>query len=211
MRVARTASKGGSGPVLTARALLLFALAAAGCAPSGRAKPAPADAGTDAKPIVEATTAVQPALPDASTDDMLPPSSSEELTLRARHLLDAVRHDDPSLANDIVFPRDAYLQVKDAADPGKQWDTKVITLFQRQVHGLHKRTRGIERAQFVTFEIGEPVVQAVPKKHDLKRTLWRVRHCRLTYTIDGKAMHIDFSEMLSWRGSWYLVRLRGSR
>jgi hypothetical protein len=187
------------------------ALAAAACTPTGSAKAGAPDAGSDAKGALDAGGSAQvAAAPDASTDEMLlPPSSSEELTTRARHLLDAVRHDDPGLALDIVFPRDAYLLVKDAADPGKQWDTKVITLFQRQVHALHRRTRGIDRAQFVTFEIGEPVVQAVPKKHDLRRSLWRVRHSRLTYTIDGKAMHIDFSEMLSWRGSWYVTKLRG--
>jgi hypothetical protein len=187
------------------------AFAAAACTPSGSAKAGATDAGIDAKvAVVDASLPAPVGTQDASTDDMLlPPSSSEELTTRARHLLDAVRHDDPGLALDIVFPRDAYLLVKDAADPGKQWDTKVITVFQRQIHALHRRSKGIERAQFVTFEIGEPVVQAVPKKHDLRRSLWRVRHSRLTYTIDGKAMHIDFSEMLSWRGSWYVTRLRG--
>jgi hypothetical protein len=203
---------------MTRTFLLLAALAGAtGCQASGNAKAGMPDAGPDTRAPAapdggkpEAGAVAQPSPPESGADDSLPASSSDDLTTRARHLLEAIRHDDPGLATDIVFPRDAYLQVKDAPDPGRQWDTRVITRFQRQVHALHRRTRGIDRAQFVTFEIGEPVVQAVPKKHDLKRTLWHVRHSRLTYTIDGKAMHFDMSEMLSWRGAWYVTRLRGN-
>jgi hypothetical protein len=191
-------------------ALLWLALASTACPPSAGAR---ADAGADTgqPPVLDAATPPAPQVVDAATgDDALPPSSSDELTTRAKHLLEAIAHDDPGLATDIVFPREAYLSAKDATDPGKQWDTKVITHFQRQIHALHRRTKGVERAAFVTFELGEPVVQAVPRKHDLKRSLWRVHHCRLTYTIDGKAQHIDVSELTSWRGAWYLTRLHGS-
>src|SRR5580698_7543235 len=94
--------------------LLLCVLAAAGCTPSGTVKAGAGDAASDAKvAVVEAGASVPAAAPDASADEMLlPPSSSDELTTRAKHLLEAVRHDDPGLALDIVFPRDAYLLVK---------------------------------------------------------------------------------------------------
>lgn len=192
-------------------ALMLVAPCVLACTPQGTARAGAPDAGFDSKLLVDSSTAPPaPTTPDAGADEQLPASASEDLTTRAKHLLEAVKHDDPTLAADILFPRDAYLLVKDTGDPGKQWDTKVTTLFQRQVHALHKRLKGIERAQFVSFEIGEPVVQALPRKRDLKRTLWRVRHSRLTYTIDGKALHIDMSDMLSWKGAWYVLKLKGN-
>jgi hypothetical protein len=160
-----------------------------------------ADAGKDA---AEASAPPEAGIPD----DALPPSESDDLTTRARHLLEAIAKDDPSLATDIVFPRDAYLVAKDAPDPGKQWDTKVMGAFQKQVHLLHKRMSGIDHAQFASFEIGPAIAQAVPKRRDLRMTLWRVRHSRLNFAIDGKAARFDLGDLTSWRGAWYVMQLR---
>ena len=107
-----------------------------------------------------------------------------------------------------MFPRDAYLGVKDVPDPGKHWDIKVQAAFRSQIHLLHRRTKGIERAVFTSFELGQPASEAMPKRHDLKRMLWRARRSRLGFTIDGKPSHFDVAEMTGWRGSWYVTRLR---
>ncbi len=174
------------------------------CTPHGT----PVDAGapfTDAAQQAEA----EASLPDSGPAvDALPPSPSDDLTTRARHLLEAIAKDDPSLATDIVFPRDAYVVAKDAADPGKQWDDKVSGAFQKQVHLLHRRTSGIERAQWTSFEMGVPIGQVVPKKRDMKVALWHVRHCRLNFTIDGKASRFDLAELISWRGAWYVLGIK---
>lgn len=183
---------------------LSFAVVLAHCTPRTSA----ADAG--ALPVLDAgMDAADTSAPDTGApDDALPPPSSEELTTRAKHLLEAIAKDDPSLATDLVFPRDAYLLARDAADPGKQWDMKVMGAFQKQVHVLHKRTSGVERALFAGFDIGQPIAQVTPKRHEMRRTLWRVRHSRLSFTIEGKAAHFDLGELLSWKGSWYVTQLR---
>jgi len=141
-------------------------------------------------------------------DDALPAFTSEELVRRARHLLEAIQKDDGELAGDIVFPRDAYIAVKDVADPGKHWDQKVLAAFRKDVHVLHKRMKGIDRARFTGFELGQPASEAMPKKHDLLRMLWRAKRSRLAFTIDGKPSHFDVAEMTSWKGAWYVTRLR---
>ena len=144
----------------------------------------------------------------AAAEVALPASASEELTARARHLLEAVAHDNADLATDILFPRDAYIAGRDTGDPGKAWDAKVITAFRRHVHLLHKRTKGIEKAQFVSFELGHSVVQTTPKKRDWKRPLWRVKHSRIIFTLDGRTQRLDIGEIMGWRGAWYVMRLR---
>jgi hypothetical protein len=181
-----------------------FALALVRCTPrAGAADTGPLSLSDGGKDAAEASP------PDAAIpDDALPPSESDDLTIRARHLLEAIAKDDPSLATDFVFPRDAYLVARDAADPGKQWDTKVMGAFQKQVHLLHKRTNGVERAQFTSFEIGQPIGQVVPKRRDLRLTLWRVRHSRLSFAIDGKAARFDLGDLTSWRGAWYVMQVR---
>jgi hypothetical protein len=138
----------------------------------------------------------------------LPPFPNDELTLRARHLLEAIAKDDPSLATDIVFPRDAYIEVKDVADPGRQWDEKVMGAFRRNVHAIHKKTKGIERAQLTSLELGQPISQVVPRRHDMNLTLWRVTRSRLNFMIDGRTLHSEIGELLSWRGAWYVLELK---
>jgi hypothetical protein len=193
---------------------LFFSLASSGCG-SCKAHGAAPDAAPDARVAhVDASDAPPQhtrAVPEAGpADDSLPPSTSDELTTRAKHLLEAIQKDDGDLAADLVFPRDAYLTVKDVADPGKHWDAKVLAAFRAQIHKLHLHTKGVDHAAFVSFEVGQPVVQALPKKKDLKRTLWRAHRSRLHFTVDGKALHIEVAEMTGWQGSWYVTHLKAA-
>jgi hypothetical protein len=147
---------------------------------------------------------------DAGTvdDAIMPLPPNEELAARMRHLLEAIQQNNPDLANDIVFPRDAFAAAKDVPDPQKAWEKRLSDRFRRAIDRTHKRTKGIEQAKFVSFEIGHAITQLTPKKKDFKKPLWRVKHSRINFTVDGKAKHIDVAEMTAWRGSWYVTRLR---
>ena len=57
-------------------------------------------------------------------------------------------------------------------------------------------------------ELGRSIVQITPKNKDFKKPLWRVKHSKLTFMIDGKERHLDIAEMTAWRGAWYVTRLR---
>jgi hypothetical protein len=187
-------------------------LALIGCKPGVAAR---GDAGADARaPIdasaLDAASVVLTGGGDAAPadDGALPAATSDELTLRAQHLFEAIRLDNADLASDILFPRDAFGQAHDSADPGKVWDAKVAPSFRRGVHALHGHAKGIERAQFVSFEIGRTVTQATPRRHEWKLPLWRVPHARLTFTLDGRTARFDIGELTSWRGAWYVTKLR---
>ncbi|MGO8999214.1 MAG: hypothetical protein ACLQVI_38300 [Polyangiaceae bacterium] len=190
---------------------LAFVLALAGCKPGGATR---SDAGVDARAPVDAGGALDAGGASASADaaaadDLaLPAATSDELTLRAQHLFEAILRDNPDLASDILFPRDAFESAHDATDPGKVWDNKLAASFRRGVHSLHKRTKGIERAQFVSFEIGSTVTQATVRHHEWKVPLWRVPHARLTFTLDGRTSRFDIGELTAWRGAWYVTKLR---
>ena len=146
---------------------------------------------------------------DAGVDDLaLPPAANEELLGRMRHLLEAIAQNNPDLAGDVVFPRDAYMASRDSVDPQRAWEKRISGLFRRSVDRTHNRTTGIENAKFVGFELGHAIAQLTPKKHDFKRPLWRVKHSKLTFTIEGKVRHLDIAELTGWRGAWYVTRLR---
>ncbi|HWL87269.1 MAG TPA: hypothetical protein VNO21_15795 [Polyangiaceae bacterium] len=159
-----------------------------------------ADAGTDAGDAGP---------PDAaSADEEAPTADPTDLNLRGRHLLEAIAKGEPKLAADIVYPREAYLATRDHADPGKLWDKKFYPAFEKDIRTLRKRMKLTEQAQFVSFEIGPSVVQAPAKKHDLKRPIWRVRHSKLTFNLNGKTQRIEIADLTGWRGSWYVSKLR---
>ncbi|HVH44663.1 MAG TPA: hypothetical protein VM925_20055 [Labilithrix sp.] len=141
-------------------------------------------------------------------DTAMPASSGEDLQTRMRHLLEAIAQNNPDLAGDALFPRDAYVGARDAADPQKAWEKKVSLPFRRSVERSNKRMKGISQAKFVSFELGHSIVQLTPKKKDFKKPLWRVKHSKLTFMIDGKTRHLDIVEMTAWRGAWYVTRLR---
>jgi len=146
---------------------------------------------------------------DAGIDDAeMPRTSPEELAARMRHLLEAMAQDNPDLASDVLFPREGYVATKDVADPQKAWEKKVQQGFRRSIERLHKRTKGVENAKFVSFELGHAITQVTPKKKDFKKPLWRVKHSKLTFTVDGKQRHLDVAEMIAWRGNWYVTRIR---
>ena len=150
-----------------------------------------ADAGADAAPA----------------DDAIPPTSSEELSVRARHLLEAIAQNNSDLASDILFPRDGWLATRDAIDPGKEWEKRVEHPFQRTLRVLSHRHPDLGRAQFASLELGHSMTQATPKRHGWQKPLWIVTGSRLTFVVDGRTRTLPVREMVAWRGAWYVTRL----
>jgi hypothetical protein len=145
---------------------------------------------------------------DAGVDNAaLPLATGDELLQRMRHLLDAAAQNNADLARDVVFPREAFLEVKDTKDPGKAWDTKVLAPFRRSMSHMAARTKGMDKAKFVEFELGTTVVRSKARKHEYKCDLWHVKRSRIVFTIDGKVHRLDIAEMTSFRGAWYVSRL----
>lgn len=137
----------------------------------------------------------------------MPDATSVTLTVRARHLLEAIAKNSPDLATDVLFPREGYLAARADKDPAKAWDNKVKPAFDREIGRMNKRMKGAQRAIFVSFELGKQVVRITPKKHDYREPLWRVRHSSVHVTVDGRPHRIDIAEMVGWRGNWYVSRL----
>jgi len=141
-------------------------------------------------------------------DTAMPGGVTPDLEARMRHLLEAVAQNNPDLAGDALFPREAFVATKDVADPQKLWDKKVSGGYRRSIERMHKHLKGAEHAKFVSFELGRGIAQITPKKKDFKKPLWRVKHSKIAFTVDGKARHLDIAEMTAWRGAWYVTRLR---
>jgi hypothetical protein len=184
--------------------LLALSLAVLGCKGlRGGGSDAGTDAGLDA-----GDAAAEASAPEAGpSDDAIPPTSSDELTVRAKHLLEAIAQDNADLAADIVFPRDGWVATREAADPGKDWEKRVAHPFRRIVHGLSRRHKDFDRAQFASLELGRTMTQVTVKRHGWQKPLWMVTGSRLTFVVDGHTRTLPVREMVGWRGAWYVTRL----
>jgi hypothetical protein len=165
------------------------------------------DAGADAR---EVTAEAGP--PEAGpADDAIPPTTSEELTVRSKHLLEAIAQDNADLAADIVFPRDGWIATRDTSDPsadvGKSWEKHVERPFRHAVHLFSRHHKDLDRAQFASLELGHSMTQTAVKKHGWQKPLWVVTGSRLTFVVDGRTRTLPVREMTAWRGAWYVTRL----
>ena len=194
--------------------VFLVALTLVGCSHSSKGTPSEAGVAGDGGPsdagIEGGDGGTDSDAGALATEDALPSSIAPDLADRSRHLVEAIAKDDPLLAQDFVFPRDAYAASHDRSDASSVWDKKVLAAFGRDIHTLHKRIKNSSHATFISFELGHEVQQIQPKPKDFNRALWRAKHSKITVSIDGKTDRIDIAEMMGWRGAWYVTRLRGT-
>lgn len=141
-------------------------------------------------------------------DDTALPSNTDELQTRARHLVEAIAQSDATLAVDILFPRDAWLATRDAADPGKDWEMHVAEPFRRSVRAIARHHRDLEHAEAISLQLGSSMSEANPRKHGWKKPLWIVNGSTLTFVAGGHTRTLSIREMVAWRGAWYVTRLR---
>jgi hypothetical protein len=195
------------------RALLLCVLGGCGaCDDVGTAARLDASAQVDAMQVDAAGLATRPdASPPSTSFDDLPDAGPADLDVRAKHLLEAIAQNDASLAADIVLPREAYMTARDTQDPGSLYESKFKTGFATHVARAHRHERGVERAVFVSFELGANPSRVTPKKHEWKEALWHATRSTLTFTIDGRVHRIEVAEMIAWRGNWYVSHLHDAK
>jgi hypothetical protein len=135
-----------------------------------------------------------------------PPVDSEELQARARGLFDAVVQNNAALGEDLWFPREPFLILKDIKEPGKYWD-QLHRAFVKDVEKLHKKRQSWEGAEFVKFEPGSPPKWVKPGEEGNKIGYHRTVKGNLVYKAEGKTHKLEVRVMISWQNRWYITHL----
>jgi len=137
---------------------------------------------------------------------VLPPRESAELTLRAKKLLDAIVHDDPSLGESFWFPKEPFIPLKDVKGPDKYWDN-LHASYARDIHALHRKRKSWEGATFVGFKMGSPPKWVAPGDEANKIGYYRSFRGKLTYRVEEKNATIEVHTIISWQGEWFITHL----
>lgn len=177
--------------VVVCLALVGFALTAYGCAQAVRAQPAPAPI----PPENRASLTQPPERPSAESADAL-----------ARALFDAIVADDPTRAAELFFPRPAFLQIKDIADPGRYYD-QLYKRFFSDVHALHARLAGLPDVHFERFELSKRGGFIQVHEEANRLPYWAARHNVLHYRSGSRALSFEVRVLITWGNRWYLIHL----
>lgn len=177
-------------------------------------------------PAASASIAVAPGAPPAVTPPLLLDAAGSPLPQTdARPPLDgswfrdlgpalfrAIVADDADLALPHFFPVVAYEQVKAIARPARDWETRLVRLFRRDIHQYHLSLgKPQEQMRYEGLEVPEDRAKYMkPGSEGNRLGYWRVLRSRLTYRDEAdRQRSLEVTSLISWRGEWYVVHLHG--
>ena len=153
-----------------------------------------------------ATTPVIP--PQNRADQTQPPPrpAANEVDAKIRKVFNAIVADDPALAADSFFPREAFLLVKDMATAGRYYD-QLRRRFDADIHALHKQFPGIEHAEFDRFELAQRGGFVTPHQEGNRLPYWASRHSHIYFRIGKARQTLEVRVLITWGDHWYVIHL----
>jgi hypothetical protein len=194
-----------------------LAFGLAGC---GRVQPDPAaaiarqNASSTLPPIPTSSTSTSTTIDPGSLPQTadLPSPSSAAFNARMQALWQAIVDGTPGEALVSFFPRSAYLQVKAVANPGADWQTRLVNNFDQDIAALHQTLgQAASGATLLGVDVPSSAVWVHPGAEFNRLSYWRVYGTQVRYEVDGAVRHLVIASMISWRGEWYVVHLASIR
>lgn len=175
------------------------------------ALPSAEPSATPPAPTVEAPALLaEDGTPLPQTDEP-PRSDTPAFRQRIERLVEAIAKDEPELAHSAFFPVVAYAQVKAIAKPERDWEQRLVRAFDRTIHEYH-RALGADAAsaRLVAVEVPDTARYMKPGSEGNRVGYYRVLRSRLLLeTADEKSHSLEITSLISWRGEWYVVHLKG--
>jgi hypothetical protein len=144
------------------------------------------------------------------TEDQ-PKADSPAFQRRIARLVEAIVKDDAKLARGSFFPVVAYKQVKAVKDPERDWERRLVSAFDRDIHKYHQALgKDASRATLESIEVPEKAVKWMKRGSEGNRLgYFRVLRSRLKLKLPERTRDLEITSMISWRGEWYVVHLNG--
>jgi hypothetical protein len=159
--------------------------------------------------LVAPSAAAQPSVPAHNAADLKEPPPRPDVgdaADKARRLFEAIQRDEPAVAADFFFPREAFLQVKAMAEPGRYWD-RLRKRYDDDIHALHAAHPELAGAEFVRFELVKRGGWVKVGEEGNKLPYWVSRHSWLHYKVGDKPGKLEVRVCITWDGRWYITHL----
>jgi hypothetical protein len=144
--------------------------------------------------------------------DERPQTTSPSFDARVRLLARSIALGDADIALPAFFPVVAYVQVKDIPDPERDWKTRLVRAFRRDIAEYHKQLGpDAAKATLAGVNVDETRVKFMKPGSEGNRVgYYRVTRSRLVFRLpNGQERALELTSMISWRGEWYVVHLHG--
>lgn len=125
---------------------------------------------------------------------------------RARRLFLAIQRDDPRIAQDFFFPREAFAKVKAITGADDYW-RRLFARYATDIHALHESIADLDRAEFDRLEIVRRGGWVLPGEEANALPYWAARHNVLHYRAGGEARAIEVRVVITWGRRWYITHL----
>ena len=149
--------------------------------------------------------------PRPQTDE-LPIDGEPRFLARVELLCAAIIEGRSGRAYAAFFPIAAYRQVKDVADPDRDYRIRLLRHFDRDIEDYHRRVTKMH-APVKCSGIRIPQTQArwmKPGSEYNRIGYFRVLRSHLVLAdADGNTTTLEVTSLISWRGQWYVVHLNG--
>ena len=125
---------------------------------------------------------------------------------RARLLVDAIRKDQPELADPFFFPRAEFPRVKGIKDPDAYFRV-LLKVYHADIRLLRSKLKQPDSLELVSFELGGWKRWVERGKEANRRPYWAAYKSPLIVRDAGKRTILPVRVMISWEGQWYVTHL----
>jgi hypothetical protein len=116
--------------------------------------------------------------------------------------------DSVRMAMPAFFPRRAYLQVKQIANPSADYRDRLLAAFRADINAAHQLVAsGAGRARLVGVRVPREWSWITPGYCYNSVGYWHAPGSRLLYRQAGRLRSFGIFSLISWRGEWYVVHL----
>lgn len=154
------------------------------------------------------TTTVDPGALGQTTDR--PTGTDPAFQSRMATLWTAIASGQVAQGLPAFFPLAAYRQVKAVADPGADWQHRLVAEYFADISRVHASLgAGAATARLVSVTVPDAAATWVrPGSEVNKVAYWRVYDSTISYVANGVPGSVIVISLISWRGQWYVVHFR---
>lgn len=126
-------------------------------------------------------------------------------------LFEAIKADDPALASDFFFPREAFALVRAMNESDAYWQ-RLYARYVADIRALHRSLVAQEGGSavgldFVDLQIRRRPQWVVPGEEGNRLPYWAARHVILTYRRGNVTKDLEVRVLITWGSDWYITHL----
>jgi hypothetical protein len=138
----------------------------------------------------------------------LPSSKAAPFRRRMIALWRGIVTDSVAAAVPAFFPRAAYLQVKQIANPPADYDNRLLAAYRADIGAAHRLlARGVSGARLLFVSVPREWAWIPPGYCYNRIGYWHAPGARLVYREKGRIHSFGIFSFISWRGQWYVIHL----